>query len=812
VGVVAAIFFAANANMKGRDAVAKPAAFSARGGAVTFDLDVRTLSELGWGFTTGGPKEQEVGLGQPATFPIAETCTLRVIPGKSRTEQRITGEAEGLGALLLTGLGERVVIGNFVIGVNAEGMWVIKNTIGGPANEQVVFKLSNVMTDFSAAQKNLRVVGELAVAPSWAESLGAGEAANIVIGVLTMDVDLVGPRRDRDRIAAATDKSSDGETAGTIGPDIVIGDLYEVLRFGRVGDITAFAVGTNACNLGDERASWISYTNQHPVIAQDMYRLKDGRFEQIGMSWVKHGFYAVNGTLCGPCNDLTQGAQLGVGCSDPYSAYLNGVQGNMSMRSDVNPHTGYFDYPWTAPEPQTLIDKRLQVHDADLDPELNPGATYFVQGHYVAADDLGAGNGNNSASYRRIVVTENSETPNLFTAFPTGQTQRGEPAIRAWKDTDNTVEETDIEVPGEGLFILAAKATNLNNGFWHYEYALQNLNSDRAAGVFRVPIARGLTIENVGFHDVEYHSGEVYDGTDWDFEQVEDWVEWWTQTYGENPNANALRFGTTYNFRFDAARGPAPIVATIGLFKPGSPVAVQGRTIGPALGPIDCQPNGYEDHCDLSCDGCEQPCGGSLDCNDNSVPDECEVRDTDCNGNGIPDDCDVRDCPPGDLTCADCDENEVPDGCQAGCEHDCDLDGLPDGCDPPGDFDEDGIDDCTDLCPYTTPPDTCVCPPTGWCCWDWTCIPNYSRDVCLSQGGIPDCLESPCRDGCLVTNVDKVGDLVDMAALMRCFSGPIESPDFEPPRCVCVERFDEDGDGDIDDDDYRPLFESMDGP
>ena len=46
-----------------------------------------------------------------------------------------------------------------------------------------------------------------------------------------------------------------------------------------LGDITAlFRMGTNSCNIGDQPLNWVDATNQHPVIAQNMYRLKTGRF------------------------------------------------------------------------------------------------------------------------------------------------------------------------------------------------------------------------------------------------------------------------------------------------------------------------------------------------------------------------------------------------------------------------------------------------------------------------------------------------------------------------------------------------------
>ena len=98
----------------------------------------------------------------------------------------------------------------------------------------------------------------------------------------------------------------------------------------------------------------------------------------------------------------------------------------------------------------------------------------------------------------------------------------------------------------------------------HYEYAIQNLNSHRSAAAFSVPIASGVTLSSIGFHDVDYHSGDGpggvnYEGTDWSVTIGAGAVSWSTRTEDQNVLANALRWGTLYNFRFDADSPPTAV-------------------------------------------------------------------------------------------------------------------------------------------------------------------------------------------------------------------------------------------------------------
>ena len=59
------------------------------------------------------------------------------------------------------------------------------------------------------------------------------------------------------------------------------------------------------------------------------------------------------------------------------------------------------------------------------------------------------------------------------------------------------------------------------------------------------------------------------------------------ETFGENPNTNALRWGTMYNFWFDADAEPGTGAVTLGLFKPHTPSELSAIMQVPAAA-VDC--------------------------------------------------------------------------------------------------------------------------------------------------------------------------------------------------------------------------------
>jgi len=381
------------------------------------------------------------------------------------------------------------------------------------------------------------------------------------------------------------------------GPDVIVGDVEDVDQEGSNGTQVGLAIGTDSCNNGDQPVDWFALPQtDHPVVPQNLYRMSggannDARFEQIGQSWMKHTFLALEDFVCGNCN--TSGCQTGShlcpGCSDPYTSGLNGDQGSIGSRAWINPFTGSF--PSTANNhsghSHNGVSHRIIVETSDLIPAQNTGASYFGEAAYISPHEYTwcqshptQCNMFNNYSYRRFSVTGG---PSFFNFPSVGSTVRMQPAIQAWAATNATVNEIEPDPGNDGMWLMGYKITNPSSGVWHYEYALFNMNLDRGIQSFSVPLSAGVNVSNVGFHAPPQHPGWANDGTfnslgyssmPWTVTQTTDSITWNTETFAQNQNANAIRWGTLYNFRFDADQPPQSADATVGFFKTGSPMMV----------------------------------------------------------------------------------------------------------------------------------------------------------------------------------------------------------------------------------------------
>jgi hypothetical protein len=411
-----------------------------------------------------------------------------------------------------------------------------------------------------------------------------------------------------------------------VGPDVIVGDMQAVANFTGDGTYDVFSFATYSCNIGNQGVTWVSSTNMHPVVGQNMFKYKNSggyaRFEQVGQSWLKHTFLALTDSLCCTCNGQG-GSVLGTGCADPYTAGRNASQGDAGPKWQVNASNGVFTYPPANPAWSGSTARRLKCKVVDLESTAGgAGANvrFFGECQYVTQDDATAGNKNNNASYREVSMNGSGTAWSIANL---ASTQREKPGIRAWKAIDSSVTETDINVAGDGLFIVSSKATSLGGGIYHYEFAVQNLNSDRSGGSFSVPLPAdaNLSVTNIGFHDVDYHSGDGiggvnFSGVDWPGVVSASAVTWSTENFNANANANALRWGTLYNFRFDVNLPPGNGLATIDFFKNTPlPNTVSGLAVVPQP---DCNGNNVADATDIAT-------ATSQDLNGNLIPDECEV-------------------------------------------------------------------------------------------------------------------------------------------------------------------------------------------
>jgi hypothetical protein len=472
----------------------------------------------------------------------------------------------------------------------------------------VFFNIEGHNYDFDANGRVFSIQdGRLLVSKELAAKLGRPSEAGSVVGKLSVTATMLAI--EVTRVDAGEVKSDVMPSNGTVpGPDVIVGDLNGLSQpdSAAAGTQVGISVGTDSCNIGTVDLDWFALpgSNDHPVIPQNLYRMSgsatnDERFEQIGQSNVKHAFTALTENICGLGCNGTGGQHLGSGCSDPYVVSLNsgGSSHNLGSRAWINPFTGAFPI---SPSPNShtghshnSVSHRMLVEINDLNTSLNPGATYYAEAQYITPHEYvwcqahpGQCNMYNNVSYRRYNV---SGTTGPFT-FPTGgfTTVRTRPAITAW--TGATLNQFGPDPGNDGIGFVAYKVTNPSAGVWHYEYAVYNENLDRAIQTFSVPLGPGVTVSNIGFHAPPQHPGWAndgtvgsagYSGTPWTPSQTSDSLSWSSETFAQNQNANAIRWGTLYNFRFDSNRPPQTTNATVGFFKTGTPMSVEIQSPSP---------------------------------------------------------------------------------------------------------------------------------------------------------------------------------------------------------------------------------------
>jgi len=471
------------------------------------------------------------------------------------------------------------------------------------------FNIQGHQYNYDPAAQSLAITnGRLLISKEFAKALGRPSDAGSIVGTISIGAAMqpieINQLDRNGNVKFASLPALNQPGVGTVpGPDVIVGELLDFIQYenGEVNGFVGLALGTDACNKGTENVGWHALpSNDHPFIPQNLYRMSGGatndeQFEQIGQSWGKHAFAAASSNTCNfGCNGVG-GDELGSGCSDAYGAGLNGWQDGIGSRAWVNPFSGSFPSGNTSNDhtghAHDVTSHRMLVDVDDLNTSLNPGATYFAEAEYIVPHEgtwcqshPTECNMYNNASYKQYTVIGINQP---FSFNPVGNTVREQPAIEAW--TGATVTQFQPDPGNDGIWFMGYKVTNPSAGVWHYEYALYNQNLDRAIQSFNVPLGPGVNVSNISFHAPPQHPGFAHDGTvgdagysstPWDVTQDASSITWSTETFATNQNANAIRFGTLYNFRFDADQAPQTANATVGFFKTGSPMTVEIQVPG----------------------------------------------------------------------------------------------------------------------------------------------------------------------------------------------------------------------------------------
>jgi hypothetical protein len=474
---------------------------------------------------------------------------------------------------------------------------------------------------------------DLIVLPTLAERLGVGALAGKTVGELRLRMRIVeGPSLDP-LIAKCAHPNFHGiphPLGGTYRTDVLIESLtWHVMRCqnasgsgpcdGPGGDDgrVVFAPGAALRNGDDDRTADVPWyrkfmvsphpypypnNDQHPYLVWNLYRIADGRLEQIGASGLKHAFYTINWYCAPGACGAGGGNILGRACYDIYSQSSNDYGPELGPRRELIPFTGQwgrcgsiFDPGCTGsqthPNPNGPYDNRLIVRESQLSV---PGAQFLAEGWYVIQDDQDI--------YNTMGHVPVSIAFDGFAWSPTvsGPMVRG-PVIDHWVDPSlHPNRNREITSPHGRLKVavrvqpLAAcpAASGLSPPCYRFDYAVQNLDFSvsQTSGTppnLRVLAQRGLGRLRLGLGPADgvflpedaFADHDTSPATDWTARRDYRGVHFRAPAGGDLPWGMLYRFSFISDAPLDDGRS-----MVIELTEPNSGAVLTGSIAGPAPG------------------------------------------------------------------------------------------------------------------------------------------------------------------------------------------------------------------------------------
>lgn len=463
----------------------------------------------------------------------------------------------------------------------------------------------HIRTDAGTGLLTIRNAGVI-VTEKLAELLDLPALAGTPLGMLRLDLNLhVPPGANTSGIPAATRGGSacagrpfwpqDGNPV-----DVALIGLDSVDYKSRSGSLIKIAPSATLQNVGFGDAVWVpkfrtlsELTNgsfdypfnpadQHPFLVWNMYRILDGRIEQIGSSGVKHAFFSVNVN----CQSCGTGYVLWPQCQDTYFSGTNDSNSNQGPRADISPAEALFESTGSFFDPgetggqtnnSTAFQNRLVVEESELQV---PGATYFFDSWYVVQADVDIFN---TMGYRQVTPTPSGSA----WVFPAGPFQQG-PAVSAWVDPDATAAGEDhvvVTVPSEtpnaaypenlprGHLRVLSTVEEVSPGRWRYRYAVMNYDLGDGVDRLELPLPSDANLFDTHFSSPSF-DGLV--GSPWSVSRSGNSLVF------EDPGDNPLNWFSLFNFEMETDAPPQD-KGTMSLGTPGPTGAIEVSTRVPLV-------------------------------------------------------------------------------------------------------------------------------------------------------------------------------------------------------------------------------------
>jgi hypothetical protein len=500
-------------------------------GRTSLRFDPGLLENLRWDFVGS---EDAGSPGQPVdhTFQISADPELEFHAPRRAFDGFTGGALEHDGTLVMHHPAGSIDLSGFTLVAIASDVLELRDATGRPRffmdfMHIEMFPESSLVT---MGNMDVRISTELAA------DLGKPDLAGLVIGQAFISAALrpvpgSALSGDVDGMLGGGCSAPNWHNGSTFVTDVTLTNIGSVQQVAREAGVrVAIAPSATLRNDGTADVPWYGKfhtltggtypqpynRDQHPFLVWALYREKDGIFEQLGTSGLKHAFFSQNGSCgCQSSNILwaANNSANGSACTDLYSASTNDDPTRLGTRQEVPASTGAWEQCGSmfapggvAPGPcaQTVsgatsdeFERRLVVAESELGVA---GAGYILDAWYLVRDDINIFN-----SMARVPVTP---TLGSIWTFTRGTVANG-PAINAWV-APGTSTSSSAHVrndTGSGEYSVAVKVQELGGGNRRFVYVLMNYDFDAKFDRFSVPVPAGVNVSNFGFADPDSSAG-----------------------------------------------------------------------------------------------------------------------------------------------------------------------------------------------------------------------------------------------------------------------------------------------------------------